>query len=165
MSREITVRDCEHAQTSWYLTGARLLGGEAWSEGGLTWARGSGHADLLFPREIDRDGLARGLARARRPGQIVGAWLSLEIDAAPLADAGFERGWAPWWMSANISEIGETDDPRVRLKETTTDYTGEHAAYARMLELTRQRPQHSWYAAAYVGPNLRFAGQAWSHLT
>ncbi len=165
MSREITVSDCEQAQTSWFLAGARLLGGEGWSEGGLTWARGPGHADLLFPTEIDPEALVRGLARARRPGEIVGAWLSLDVDPAPLAAAGFERGWAPWWMTAPISEVGESADPRVRLKERTTDYSGEHAAYAQMLALARARPRHSWYAAAYVGANLRFAGQAWSHLS
>ncbi len=163
MPREITVTDCELAQTSWYVTGARLLGGESWSEGGLTWARGLGHADLLFPTEIDPQALARGLGRARRPGEIVGAWLSLDVDAAPLAEAGFERGWSPWWMTATLADIGKTDDPRVRLAETTTSYEGEYADYVRMLDLTRERPQHTWSAAAYV--DGRFVGRAWSHLT
>jgi GNAT superfamily N-acetyltransferase len=162
---EITVSDCERAQTSWYTTCARLLGGEAWSEGGLTWARGLGHADLLFPSEIDSEAFARGLVRARRPGEIVGAWLSLDVDPAPLAAAGFERGWSPWWMTALIADIGDTRDTRVGLKELTTDYTGEHADYARMLVLTRERPKQTWYAAAYADGIRRFAGHAWSHLT
>ncbi len=165
MAREPTVSDCEQAQTSWYTTSARLLGGEVWKEGGLVWARAPGQADLLFPKEIDPDALAQGLARIRRPGQIVGAWLSLEVDAAPLAAAGFERGWSPWWMTASILDIGETDDPRVSLRETTTDYQGEYADYARRLALTRERPRHTWYAAAHVGRNRRLAGHAWSHLT
>ncbi len=109
--------------------------------------------------------LPEGSVARADPGEIVGAWLSLDVDTAPLAAAGFERGWSPWWMTAPIAEIGETNDPRVRLKESTTDYSGEHAGYASMLELTRERPQHSWYAAAYVGPELPFAGHAWSHLS
>ena len=162
MSGAITVADCERAQTSWCVAAARLLG-ETWSEGGLTWARSPGHADLLFPIEIDPDALSAGLRRARRPGEIVGAWLSLDVDAAPLAAAGFERGWSPWWMTAQIADVGETDDPRVTLQEETSDYTGEHAGYARMLGLTRDRPKHTWYAAAYAEPGRRFAGRAWSH--
>jgi GNAT superfamily N-acetyltransferase len=160
---EVTVRDCERAQTSWFVTAARLLGGEAWTEGGLTWARSQGHADLLFPTEIDADALTDGLQRARRPGEIVGAWLSLDIDPAPLAAAGFERGWSPWWMTAALDDVGESQDPRVVLRNETTDYRGEHADYGRMLALTRARPQHTWYAAAYAEPGGRFAGHAWSH--
>ncbi len=158
MPREITVGDCEHAQTSWFLTGARVLDTESWSEGGLTWARGLGHADLLFPTEIDPAALAQGLARARRPGEIVGAWLSLDVDPSPLAAVGFERGWSPWWMTAKIAEVGETSDSQVALKEETSDYTGEHADYAQMLALTRERPHHTWYAAAYTDDTHDFAG-------
>jgi GNAT superfamily N-acetyltransferase len=165
MPRLITVGDCERAQTAWYVTGARLLGGEAWSEDGLAWARGRGHADLLFPTDIDPEALARGLARARRPGEIVGAWLSLDVDPSPLAAAGFERGWSPWWMTAKIAEVGETVDPRVTLKEESSDYTAEHADYAARLALSRDRPKHTWYAAAYTTHNRSFAGHAWSHLT
>lgn len=164
MSREITVGDCERAQASWYRTCARVLGGETWSDGGLTWARAPGHADLLFPTEIDPEALARGIARARRPGAIVGAWLSLETDPSPLAAIGFERGWSPWWMTAAIADVGVHSNPRVALAEESTDSTGEHADYAGMLAMTRERPGHTWYAAAHTGRSRRFAGQAWSHL-
>jgi ribosomal protein S18 acetylase RimI-like enzyme len=165
MPREITLLDCQRAQTSWFVTGARVLGGDAWSHGGLTWARAPGHADLLFPTEIDPDALAQGLSRARREGEIVGAWLSLDTDPAPLAALGFERGWSPWWMTATIAPVEETHDPRIVLREETSDYTGEHSDYAHMLALTRERPKHTWYAAAYTGPARRFAGHAWSHLS
>ena len=164
MPREITVSDCERAQTSWYVTIARVLGGEVWSEGGLTWAHGVGHADLLFPTEIEPAALERGLAHVRRPGEIVGAWLSLDVDPGPLAAVGFERGWSPWWMTAAIADVGATHDPRVELREATSDYTGEHSDYARTLALTRERPRHTWYAAAYAGRRRRLAGHAWSHL-
>jgi GNAT superfamily N-acetyltransferase len=30
--------------------------------------------------------------------------------------------------------------------------------------MTRVRPQHTWYAAAYDHPSGRFAGRAWSHV-
>lgn len=162
MPGAITVADCERAQTSWFVTTARLLG-DTWDEGGLTWARSPGHADLLFPTEIDADALAAGLRRGRRPGEIVGAWLSLHVDAAPLAAAGFERGWSPWWMTAEIADVGATDDPRVTLQEETSDFTGDQAGYTRLLALTRDRPKHTWYAAAYAEPGGPFAGHGWSH--
>jgi GNAT superfamily N-acetyltransferase len=162
--QDIGIADCERAQTSWLQTCARLLGGDSWNEGGLTWARSKGQASLLFPNEIDPSALEAGLARARLPGVGVGAWLSLDVDASPLAAAGFERGWSPWWMTARLEDVGSTTDPRVLLREESSDYTGEHAGYADMLVLTRDRPKHTWYAAAYTEPNGRFAGQAWSHL-
>jgi GNAT superfamily N-acetyltransferase len=164
MQPRITVADCERAQASWFLTCARLLGGDHWSEGGLTWARSGDHADLLFPSEIDAAALEAGLTRAGRPGVTVGAWLSLEVDPTPLVAAGFERGWSPWWMTAGTAVVGGTSDPRVVLRETSADYVGEHADYGEMLALTRERPKHTWYAAAYAPPDGRFAGQAWSHL-
>jgi GNAT superfamily N-acetyltransferase len=164
VSREIRVADCERAQTSWYVTCARLLGGETWSEGGITWARSRRHADLLFPAVIDPAALRAGLARARLPGFMVGAWLSLDVDPSPLAAVGFERGWAPWWMTASIADVGGTTDPRVVLREESSDYRGEHADYGEMLAVARGRPKRTWYAAAYAPPDARFAGHAWSHL-
>ncbi|HEY7253428.1 MAG TPA: GNAT family N-acetyltransferase [Gaiellaceae bacterium] len=163
MQPKTTVADCECAQTSWFMTCARVLGGDSWSEGGLTWARSGDHADLLFPAEIDAAALEAGLSRAGR-SVTVGAWLSLEVDPSPLAAAGFERGWSPWWMTASMDDVGSASDPRVVLREESSDYVGEHAGYADMLALTRVRPRHTWYAAAYAPPEARFAGQAWSHL-
>ena len=82
---------------------------------------------------------------------ITGAWLSLEVDAAPLRDAGFERGWSPWWMTATIQAVGRGgDDPRIELADD---------------ELTRARPSSVWHAAAYVEPGRRYAGHSWSHLS
>jgi GNAT superfamily N-acetyltransferase len=164
MTRAVTVRDCEQAQTAWFLTRAELLGGEAWRDRGLVWASEPGSACLLFPEEIRADALAAGLERVRAQRVIVGAWLSRAVDPEPLHDAGFERGWSPWWMTARIDEVGLTDDPRVELREETTDYGGGHASYARSLALTRARPKHTWYAAAHEPPGRRFAGHAWSHL-
>jgi GNAT superfamily N-acetyltransferase len=95
----------------------------------------------------------------------IGAWLGTEVDASALAAAGFERGWAPWWMTAPVSAIGAADDPRIELQQDTVDYRGEYADYRETLKVTRVRPQHSWYAAAYDGPRGAFAGRAWSHLS
>lgn len=153
-----TVADCERVQTSWFQLHAQALGTDAWEDGGLTWANG----DLLFPQVIDPTALARGLERARsRNPSIIGAWLGLDVDPAPLAAAGFEKGWSPWWMAGPIG-LGLPADPRVELQETTTDYGGEHAAYAQELAMARLRPARAWYAAAY--DDGRLAGRAWSHL-
>jgi hypothetical protein len=48
----------------------------------------------------------RGVARARDRGlTIVGAWLGLDVDPTPLAEAGFTRGWSPWWMTVDLSAM------------------------------------------------------------
>jgi GNAT superfamily N-acetyltransferase len=154
----VTVADCERVQTSWFQLHAEALGGEAWEDTGLTWANG----DLLFPQVIDPAALARGVEQARAAHlPIVGAWLGLDVDASPLAAAGFERGWSPWWM-AGPADLQVPADPRVVLQEHTTDYGGEHAAYAAELAMARLRPPRAWYAAAYE--DGRLAGRAWSHL-
>ncbi|NUR24385.1 MAG: GNAT family N-acetyltransferase [Catenulispora sp.] len=160
----VTVADCEAAQTCWYRCRAELLG-EEWSDGPLLWVREEDHLSLMFPAEIPASALRRGVERARECGvRVVGAWLGLETDASALAAAGFERGWAPWWMTARVADVGDADDPRIELQEDTLDYQGEYAGYRAWLALTRERPQHSWYAAAYDEPGGRFAGRAWSHL-
>ncbi len=164
MTRVVSTADCERVQSAWFLERARVLGGESWSDGGLRWAHEPGAANLLFPPEIRADALARGLERIRPAGVIVGAWLSLDVDPAPLAAAGFERGWSPWWMTATAQDVGTSEDPRVELRETSNDYTGEHADYRRNFALTRHRPKRTWYAGAYSEPGRRLAGHAWSHL-
>ena len=164
MTRFPTVADCERVQTDWYLTRARVLGGKVWDDGPLTWIFGPGVLSLMFPLELPSRGLARGVAAARDLGVSVGVWLGLDIDSASLAAAGFERGWAPWWMAAPIDAVGPASDDRVELQLDSNDYQGEHADYRREFALARTAPRRSWYAAAYVGPGRRFAGRAWSHL-
>ncbi|MEU2775458.1 GNAT family N-acetyltransferase [Streptomyces sp. NPDC007162] len=170
MTREITVRDCEHVQTSWYRTRAEVLGGRVWQDGPLTWTTDREGMHLMFPRTLPQAAVARGVALARDLDVGIGVWLGLDVDAAPLAAAGFERGWSPWWMTAACADIavaiGGDGDPRVELQEDTQDYTGEFADYRAELALACVRPQHSWYAAAYTHrPGGHFAGRAWSHLT
>ncbi|GAA1987872.1 GNAT family N-acetyltransferase [Catenulispora subtropica] len=161
----VSVADCEAAQTCWYRCRAALLG-EEWGDGPLAWMREDDHLHLMFPTRIPPDALRRGLERARDSGvRSVGAWLGLETDASALMAAGFERGWAPWWMTAPVGDVGAAGDPRIELQEDTSDYHGEYAGYRASLALTRERPQHSWYAAAYDDRGGGFAGRAWSHLT
>jgi GNAT superfamily N-acetyltransferase len=161
----VTIADCEAAQTCWYRCRAALLG-EEWSDGPLLWVREGDHLSLMFPAEIPAAALRRGVERARESGmRAVGVWLGLETDASALAAAGFERGWAPWWMTAPVEAVGEAGDPRIELQEDTFDYRGEYADYRASLALTRERPQHSWYAAAYDERGGGFAGRAWSHLS
>lgn len=149
----VTVADCERVQTSWFQLHSEVLGGDAWEDAGLVWANG----DLMFPRVIDAAALARGVERARATGTtIVGAWLGLDVDPGPLAAAGFERGWSPWWM-AGPAELGLDADPRVELQEHTDD-----DAYAAELAMARLRPPRAWHAAAHE--DGRLAGRAWSHL-
>ena len=61
--------------------------------------------------------------------------------------------------------VDDSDDARVELKETSSDYAGEHADYSRNFALTRSRPKRTWYAGAYAEPGRRLAGHAWSHLS
>lgn len=163
-----TVADCEAAQTCWFTCRAAELGGQTWTDGPLTWVEEGGGLSLMFPEHIPAGALRRGVERARQTGmRSIGAWLGADVDASPLAGAGFERGWEPWWMTAAVADVaaGDRADPRVELQLDTDDYTGEYADYRETLKLTRVRPAHSWYAAAYDERNGRFAGRAWSHLT
>ena len=146
----VSVADCEHVQTSWFVTRAQTLGGDVWHDEGLTWAREAEQANLLFPSAIPADALARGLERISRRPVITGAWLSLEVDPTPLADAGFERGWSPWWMTAQLEAVG-------RVRRSSRRAQGRRA--------TAARPKHTWSAAAYAEPGHRLVGHAWSHLT
>lgn len=51
----------------------------------------------MFPQAMTTAAVRRGVQHARDSGRdIVGAWLGMDVDAAPLAEAGFERGWSPW---------------------------------------------------------------------
>jgi GNAT superfamily N-acetyltransferase len=154
-----TVADCERVQTEWFRYRATNLGGAVWEDGPLTWTDGPDGLNLMFPPALTDETLLRGLLRAGdRP---IGAWLGLDVDPGPLVRAGFERGWSPWWMAGDLSGLTATD-PRVRLQTETTDYGGEHAAYAAQLAITRRSPPRAWYAAAH--DDGRFAGRAWSFL-
>ncbi|WP_200941481.1 GNAT family N-acetyltransferase [Cellulomonas sp. Leaf395] len=133
----VTVADCERVQTSWFQHRSEVLGVDAWEDTGLVWANG----DLMFPQLIDPAALARGVERARAGGStVVGAWLGLDVDPAPLAAAGFEKGWSPWWMTGPIDLGGLPADPRVELQDAW---------------------ERAWYAAAHV--DGRLAGRAASH--
>lgn len=161
----MTVADCERVQTNWFCARAEVLGGSVWTDGPLTWVDGPDGLNLMFPRSLSADGVARGIERARRAGVgTVGVWLSADVDAGVLAEAGFERGWEPWWMVARIDELRGDEDARIELQQDSVDYDGEFADYRAQLALTRMSDPQAWYAAAYDGSSRRFAGRAWSFL-
>ena len=168
----VTVAACERVQTSWFRRRAEEIGGEVWADGPLNWIDGPDGLNLMFPRELPAAALRRGINRARELGRpTVGAWLGLDVDSTPLVQAGFERGWSPWWMTAPLAAVAGPADPRVELQHDSTDYRGEHAAYRDQLALTRLEPAFAWYAAAYThhplqatDKSVRFAGRAWSFL-
>src|SRR5256885_17257190 len=121
----VTIAHCEAAQTCWYRCRATLFG-ETWSDGPLTWMREDDAQNLMFPTRIPGDALRRGLERARDSGvRMVGAWLGSDVDASALAAAGFERGWAPWWMTPPVAAGGAEGGPSIALPQGTAAYRGE----------------------------------------
>jgi GNAT superfamily N-acetyltransferase len=178
---DVTVADCERVQADWFTYRAKALGGRVWSDGPLDWTDGPDGINVMFPKSIEAAAIARGVEYARASGaSIVGAWLSLGVDAAPLAEAGFERGWSPWWMAAGLDEVARprgksAEEPRdlpvIELQRDTVDFQGD-SSYRSQLALTRLTPQRAWYAAAYAPASgaptsgasaaRRFAGRAWS---
>jgi GNAT superfamily N-acetyltransferase len=163
MAVMVTVADCERVQTDWFRTRATEIGGAVWTDGELLWTDGPDGMNLMFPPALSTAAVRRGVDRAHDLGRdIVGAWLSIDVDPTPLAQAGFERGWSPWWMTADLADVPQTQDPRVRLEEDSLDYQGKHAAYREQLALTRIRPAFAWYAAAHTLTTGQFAGHAWS---
>jgi GNAT superfamily N-acetyltransferase len=157
----VRVEDCERVQTGWFRRRAEAFGGEAWADGAMTWTDGPDGLNLMFPRAITREGVERGLARARgRNLGIVGAWLGLEVDPTPLAEAGFEEGWSPCWMAADLASLEPALDPRITLDPPT----GESALPEAWRALTRAQPPRAWYATASAGSPAQVAGQAWSFL-
>jgi GNAT superfamily N-acetyltransferase len=158
---DVTVADCEQTQRSWYDSCARAGGGEVWQDGPLHWAwlAHSRSLMLMFPTEIPAIDLDRGVAEAkRRRAREVGVWLSLHTEAAPLAAAGFDRGWSPWWMAARIEDVGKSDDGRVRLAQDGTDFGPDDKP---LLPLILDRPPRNWRAVASIDEHD--VGQAWSH--
>lgn len=160
----IGVADCERLQTSWFRTRSEVLHGPVLVDGPLTWYVDGVGAHLMFPAELPREELARGVEWCRSLGVRIGVWLGEGVDPAPLADAGFREDSKPYWMTARMEDILPAADPRVQLQEESPDYRGAGAAYGRDLALTRQRPKHTWYAAAYEQGSGRFAGRVWAHV-
>lgn len=160
----VRVEDCQRVQTNWFRLRARACGGEVWTDGPLIWTDGPDGQNLMFPAEMNAAGVRRGVERARERGlPIVGAWLAPGVDPAPLAEAGFTRGWSPWWMVADLAEVPGDPDLRVELQRDTEDYRHHDPGYRELLAVARLRPARAWYAAAYE-PGLGFAGRAWSFL-
>jgi GNAT superfamily N-acetyltransferase len=158
----VTVADCERTQADWYASCARVAGGATWTDEGLAWSWLAHERSLMlmFPTTIAPAALARGVARGAEQGvTIVGAWLGLDVDPGPLAAAGFERGWSPWWMSAPLAAVAGPADDRVSIEDGPPEH--DDPADRDLLALTRARPRRDWHAAARV--DGRLAGRAWSH--
>ncbi len=87
----VTVTDCERVQTNWFRARANALGGTVWDEDGMLWTDGPDGMNLMFPSALTTASARRGVDRAYALGRdIVGAWLSTDVDATALAEAGFE---------------------------------------------------------------------------
>jgi GNAT superfamily N-acetyltransferase len=161
----VTVADCERVQTDWYRFRAETCGGEIWTDGPLMWTDGPDGQNLMFPTSMTTRAVLRGVARARdRRLTVVGAWLGSDVDPTPLAEAGFARGWSPWWMTADLATMGGDPDHRVELQLDSSDYQDQDRNYSRLLAVARRQPTRAWYAAAYTVGVRRLAGRAWSFL-
>lgn len=158
-----TVAECELSQTGWNEAVALAGGGAVWEDGGLRWAWQAHNAHLMlsFPLMIDAAAAERGVRFAREhDARIVGAWLSPETDAGALEAVGFERGWEPWWMAAQLSAVREPDDPRAALSGEVPEYGADGQ---RLLSLARGQQPKAWHAIARE--DGRLAGHAWSLVT
>jgi len=155
----VSVADCQRVQTNWLRMRAEVLGGAVWADGPLTWIDGPDGLNLMFPETLTGGDLSRGVERARQRGlTIVGAWLGPEVDPSALAQVGFEPGWSPWWMTADLAEVAGPPDPRVQQNLRSGDDDADRFA------LTHQHPVRAWCASAYAEPSRQFAGRAWSFL-
>jgi GNAT superfamily N-acetyltransferase len=155
-----TVADCERTQAAWNGAVAMAGGGEVWQDGALRWSwqAHDGQLMLNFPRVIDTAAAKRGVELAReRGGHIVGAWLGADVDASALEEVGFERGWEPWWMTADLEAIADPDDPRVMLSADVPEYGPGGQS---LLSLARGPNAHAWHAVGRV--EGRFGGRAWA---
>jgi GNAT superfamily N-acetyltransferase len=154
---------CEQTQTEWFRLRAQRLGGEVWEDGPLLWIDGPDGLNLMFPESFPAAELRRGIEYARdKKRSLVSAWVGGETDATQLTLAGFERGWAPWWMAAPLDSIEAPHDERVHVGVLPEDIVDEeeHDGDGRLLELARLEPGHALYAAVRVDGIL--AGHAWS---
>jgi GNAT superfamily N-acetyltransferase len=157
-----TVAECESNQTAWNLAVASAGGGSIWEDRGLVWCWQAHDRQLMlnFPELIDVAAARRGVEFARgHRARIIGAWLSLETDAVPLEEVGFDRGWEPWWMAGSLEAIEPPDDPRAELSTDVPEYG---PAGQRLLAMARGEQHRAWHAVARV--DGRLAGRAWSFL-
>ncbi len=117
----IGIRDCEAAQVAWFRHRTLETGGRSWDDDGHEWfwVPEDRHVYLMFPETLDAAAVGRGVAEARRLRATVGAWLRPETEAGALADAGFEHGWQPWWMVAELASVTPATDPRVHVEIDT----------------------------------------------
>ena len=155
-----TVLDCELNQAAWNVAVAIAGGGEVWEDDGLRWAwqPHNQHLMLSFPDQIDIAAARRGVEAARRrEASIVGAWLAADVDPSALLSVGFERGWEPWWMSADLDRIAEPEDRRVSITTEVPEY-GDSGR--RLLSLAVGTDACAWHAVARE--EGRFAGRAWA---
>lgn len=144
----VSVADCERVQADWFRVRAEL-GGRTWVDDGHLLTDGPDGFNVMFPAKPSAPVIGRAIEYAVENGRpSIGAWLSLDADPEVFAEAGFERGWAPWWMVADLADVGAADDGRIVLAEPPAE--------------DRPAPATAWYAAAYL--DARFAGQAWSYL-
>jgi GNAT superfamily N-acetyltransferase len=158
-----TVADCERMQAAWNRAISRAGGGEFWEDAGLLWSWQAHDRQLMlnFPRTIDAAAIRRGVDAGRdRAARIIGAWLAADIDASPLEAAGFERGWEPCWMAAELTAIPACTDDRVSLTADVPEYGPDGQ---RLLTLAQGRDASAWHAVARV--DGVFAGRAWSFTT
>jgi GNAT superfamily N-acetyltransferase len=139
----IGIRDCEAAQVAWFRTKA-LAGGRVWSDEGHDWfwIADERHVHLLFPSSLDAAALARGIDEARQLRATVGVWLAPETDPTALADAGFEHGWQPWWMVAELASVPHAVDARVAI---------EAASPTQWTAVARERSTSFGVATAHLG--------------
>src|SRR6266508_1464188 len=152
---------------SWMRAEAAAIGGEVVRERGVTWIapRPGGGAVLPFPRVPSRPALYALLARCRARGaRSIGCWASGLDDtgelAARLVARGFEWGWQPHWMAADLAALPlDEDDTRVSLAEDVPEYDAHGQA---LMALTRARPRRTWQAVARVGG--AYAGHATADL-
>jgi GNAT superfamily N-acetyltransferase len=87
----------------------------------------------------------------------VGAWLGADVDPSALLSVGFERGWEPWWMSADLDRIAGPEDRRVSITTEVPEY-GDSGR--RLLSLAAGADARAWHAVARE--DGRFAGRAWA---
>ncbi len=150
-------------QAAWNRAIALAGGGTCWEDAGLTWSWQAHDRQLMlnFPSTIDAAAVDRGVNAGRNlAARIIGAWLAADVDASPLEAAGFERGWEPWWMGAELTAIAACTDDRVSLTAEVSEYGPEGR---RLLTLARGHGATAWHAVARV--DGAFAGRAWSFAT
>lgn len=107
----VRILDCESVQAGWLRQSAIAVGGKTFRTHQLEWAWNPAESTLygFFPRAVEEAGLRPALAEATRLGaKTVGIWANAAIRVPQALKLGFETGWQPWWMTADISAC--TDD-------------------------------------------------------